>query len=118
MVSKTEKNRNRGGRPKGHPKTGGRKPGTPNKVTLEARLAASEIVDDPIVRANLLRKARKGLLHPSLIKLFWEQAHGKAKDQIELTGANGEPLGPRELVVRYLKPGDPVPEDSEPEEQT
>lgn len=42
---------------KGTPKTGGRRKGTPNKATAEAKTACAEIVDDPMYRASLVRRA-------------------------------------------------------------
>ena len=35
-----------GGKPKGSPKTGGRQPGTPNKVTKEFRETIKQLLDD------------------------------------------------------------------------
>jgi hypothetical protein len=49
-------------RPKGTPKTGGRRKGTPNKTTVQARTTAAEIVDDPVYLRNLLVRARAGTL--------------------------------------------------------
>ena len=61
----------------GHRKVGGRRLGTPNKVTLEAMEAAAEIVDDPIYRRNLLKRARAGDLPPALEMMLWAYAKGK-----------------------------------------
>jgi hypothetical protein len=46
MESKLDKPRKKGGKPKGSPKTGGRKAGTPNKATGAARLAFAAFVDN------------------------------------------------------------------------
>ena len=46
MESKLDKPRKKGGKPKGSPKTGGRKVGTPNKATGAARLAFAAFVDN------------------------------------------------------------------------
>jgi hypothetical protein len=73
-------------RKKGTPKTGGRKKGTPNKATVEAKIAASEIVDDPKYRKKLLTKARKGTLPPAVECMLWHYAKGKPKDSVELSG--------------------------------
>jgi hypothetical protein len=68
--------RRRPGRPKGHPKTGGRKAGTPNRVTLEARAAAAEIVDSPTYRRRLLARAKADKLGPMEVWL-WRYAKGE-----------------------------------------
>lgn len=81
--SKTEPSRNRPGRKKGTHKTGGRAKGTPNKVTVEAREACSLIVDDPIYRAKLLAKARKGALHPAVECMLWHYSKGKPVERHE-----------------------------------
>ena len=39
-------------------KTGGRRKGTPNKVTAEARAVCAAILDDPTYRTNLTARAR------------------------------------------------------------
>ena len=59
------------GRPKGHPKTGGRKPGTPNKSTAERQLKAErELAANsgtalaPLREAELELAAAKAGLHP------------------------------------------------------
>ena len=44
-------------RQKGSQKTGGRKKGTPNKTTAEAKVACAAIVDDPVYRSNLMSDA-------------------------------------------------------------
>jgi hypothetical protein len=45
----------RRGRPKGHPKTGGRKRGTPNKATLALREALRVALADPTGLADVAR---------------------------------------------------------------
>jgi hypothetical protein len=71
------------GRPKGTPKTGGRKRGTPNKITTEVREAAAEIVDSPAYRRNLIARAESGTLAPALECLLWYFAKGKPKEVVE-----------------------------------
>ena len=72
------------GRPKGAPKTGGRKQGTPNKVTVEVRQAAAEIVDNPQYRKNLLDRALKNELAPAIEAMLWAYAKGKPKEQVDV----------------------------------
>ena len=88
------------GRPKGLPKTGGRKPGVPNKLTVErqAQVAASGLTPldymlrvmrdeqaDDIRRADMA-KAAAPYVHPRLAST-------------ELTGKDGGPL--RVEVVKF-----------------
>jgi len=44
---------------------GGRRKGTPNKVTAEARAVCAVILDDPTYRTNLTARARAGTLAPA-----------------------------------------------------
>jgi hypothetical protein len=73
----TNRNSRRPGRPPGYPKTGGRKAGTRNKVTLEARAAAAEIVDDATYRRKLIARARNGELPSGTENMFWYYAKGR-----------------------------------------
>lgn len=84
--------RNPPGRPKGTPKTGGRKRGTPNKATVQIKEWAREFVEDAEGRAKLLEQYRAGQLNPTILTLVMHYAHGKPKEQVELTGADGGAL--------------------------
>jgi hypothetical protein len=71
------------GRQKGTPKTGGRRRGTLNKATREAKALCNAIVDDPRYLKNL--KARMidgdaGAMEP----IVWYYAKGKPKERVEL----------------------------------
>ncbi len=74
------------GRPKGSPKTGGRKKGTPNKVTTAAREAAALIVDDPTYREKLLAAAQARELPPAVETMLWHYAKGKPKETFDHSG--------------------------------
>ena len=52
---------NKGGRPKGLPKTGGRKPGTPNKIGAAPREYVAELISENKER---LREALKEIDNP------------------------------------------------------
>lgn len=46
---------------KGRGKTGGRKPGTPNKATLAVKAFAQSILEDPAYREKLKRRLMAGV---------------------------------------------------------
>lgn len=73
-------------------KRAGRPKGSKNKVTLEARAAASLIVDDPEYRDTLLAKARKGTLSPAMEALLWYYAHGKPTENVSISVGHEEAL--------------------------
>ena len=66
---------------------GGRPKGVRNKVTVEAKRACAEIVDDPAYRAGLVRRARAGKLAPAVETMLWYYAKGKPTDTVEHRGA-------------------------------
>jgi hypothetical protein len=78
----------------------GRKPGVPNRATIEVKEAARAFLADPDGQARLLEQYRRGKLHPSVLALFYHYAFGKPKDELELTGANGEPVSYRFIVSK------------------
>lgn len=61
----------------------GRPRGCRNKVTSEAKAAATLIVDDPIYREGLMRRARQGKLAPAIETLLWHYSKGRPKDAVE-----------------------------------
>jgi len=80
---------NRGGAPKGHPKSGGRQKGTPNKITAEVRAAATQLVDDPVYRRKLRTDMRARSIAPAMETMLWHYAKGKPVDRQEI-GSPGE----------------------------
>jgi len=66
-------------------KTGGRRKGTPNKVTTEAKAVCAAILDDPTYRTNLTARARAGTLAPAVEVMLWHYAFGKPKDSLDVT---------------------------------
>ena len=66
-------------------KTGGRRKGTPNKVTAEARAICAAILDDPTYRTNLTARARAGTLAPAVEAMLWHYAFGKPRESLEVT---------------------------------
>lgn len=75
--------RNKPGRKKGTPKTGGRTRGTPNKVTREAKALCNAIVDDP----NYLKALKERMIEGkagAMEPIAWYYAKGKPKERLEL----------------------------------
>ena len=66
------------GNPKGKPK------GVQNKVTIEAREAAGQIVDNPAYRMNLMDRAINGRLPPQVEVLLWHYAKGVPKQTLDI----------------------------------
>jgi hypothetical protein len=63
---------------------GGKPKGAVSKVTIEARAACAAIIDDPVYRANLARRARAGKLKPQTENLLWHYAKGVPKTEIDI----------------------------------
>lgn len=87
------------GKPKGLAKSGGRKKGTPNKVTKEikelAQLHAAAAIKE---LARLMIEAESETARVSAIKEILDRGYGKAPQAI--TGGDGEALFPK-LMVTY-----------------
>lgn len=66
--------------------TGGRPKGVRNKATIEAKRICSDLVDDPIYRANLQKRLRAGKLAPGMESMLWWYAKGKPKETAEIDG--------------------------------
>ncbi len=89
--------RNTAGLRRGGP---GRKPGVPNRATVEAKAACSAIIDDPRYRENLATRAREGKLAPAVECLIWHYSKGKPKETLEHLGGLAVEMSPAELVKR------------------
>ena len=68
-------------------KTGGRRKGTSNKVTAEAKAVCAAIVDNPTYRKKLVARAKAGELAPAIEAMLWHYAYGKPKELVEHSGA-------------------------------
>lgn len=73
-------------------KTGGRKPGTKNKIQSGVQEWALGVVEDPVYRAKLLERLHNGTLHTTLETMVWHYAYGRPVERHEVTGADGGPL--------------------------
>jgi hypothetical protein len=75
-----------------HPKKGertpgsGRKPGTPNRVTVAFHALVGQMVNDPLYQHKLRRDFRARRVHPTVEALVWAYHVGKPKTEIELSG--------------------------------
>ena len=64
---------------------GGRKVGSKNSVTNEARSFALEIVRSPEYRASLLQRVKSGTLAANIEAMLWAYAYGKPAERLEIT---------------------------------
>lgn len=73
-------------------KTGGRKKGTLNKATIESRDLCAKIVNDPVYRRMLTKRANAGTLAPGMEQMLWDRTYGKVSDKLQLGGPSGRPM--------------------------
>jgi hypothetical protein len=71
-------------RPKGTPKTGGRLKGTPNRVTLEVRELAQQLLSRPTYLEALEHRLDTAQLAPAVENQLWQYAFGKPKETLEV----------------------------------
>lgn len=71
------------GRSKGGGKTpgSGRKKGSLNKATVEAKEFLKGIIDSPDYRENFRERAAAGQLGPAMERYMWELLAGKPRDE-------------------------------------
>jgi len=87
----------------------GKKRGTANRVTIEAREAAALIVDDPAYRESLRARVIAGQA-PHMEPLLWTYAKGRPVDRVELGGPGAfEKLTDAELRDRMIVALDSLP---------
>jgi hypothetical protein len=70
-------------------KTGGRKAGTPNKVTTELGEACRQLVENHEYRTYFEHRLKVGQLPPALEAMVWHYAYGKPLERQELSAAKG-----------------------------
>lgn len=86
------------GRKPGSKKTGGRKKGTPNKVTVEIKEAAQQYTALAIERiVHLMDNAESEQVRLSAAKEIIDRGHGKAVQAVEHAGPGGAPIETKEL---------------------
>jgi hypothetical protein len=62
----------------------GRQVGSRNKRTLDGEAYARAIVEDPEVRAQLLKQAQQGILPYVLMQMFFAYAYGKPVEVVDV----------------------------------
>ncbi len=70
---------------------GGRKPGVPNRATLEIREAAKSLIEDPGYLRSLKTRLKSGRA-PHMETLLFHYAYGKPKETMEHSGLDGAPI--------------------------
>src|SRR3954462_2488947 len=96
-------------RPPGSAKIGGRRKGTPNRRTIEARLLCSNLVQDIDYQTRLRRDFIRRRVHPSIESMVWAYHLGKPKEQVEMTGKftmNQRLEAERQLIRSTLDPSE------------
>jgi hypothetical protein len=106
MVSKSVVKR-KVGKPKGSPKSGGRKKGTPNKITSEVKELAQRFGEEVIDQLHHIATNKKSSDGDKIaaIKELLNRGYGKAPAPIHLGGPDGAPLS---ITIDYFKS---LPED-------
>ena len=80
----------------------GRRPGTRNRVTIEAQLAAAQIVDDPDYRAALRQRMINGTAG-AMEPLMWFYAKGKPTNGTDTRAGQVSVLTNEELKARTVQ---------------
>jgi hypothetical protein len=76
------------GRPRGQPKFGGRRKGTPNKVTAAIRdLAAPYSAEAIAVFVSVMRRGETDATRMLAAREILDRAHGKSRQSVEVAGA-------------------------------
>ena len=88
------------GRPRGHPKTGGRKPGSKNKRTMEVMEALRPLVPKAKRKLKALMDAQDEKVAFSACMGVLSYVFGRPVDRKEIAGAGGAPLHPPEYSDR------------------
>lgn len=72
----------------------GRKPGTPNKISVAFRVLVQQMVEDPVYQHRLRADFKARRVHPTVESVIWAYHVGKPKQELELSGG-------LELTQRY-----------------
>jgi hypothetical protein len=81
------------GRPKGLPKYGGRKKGTPNKATADIKALALQYTPLSFkALAEIIEHGQSESARVSAIALLWDRAYGKAAQAVMVGGDAANPM--------------------------
>lgn len=80
------------GRPKGFPKSGGRRKGIKNKRTLEIGQACMAAAPEALKRLKMLMRCDDPNTARAACALVLAYAYGKPRERVEVTGSNNGPL--------------------------
>lgn len=83
---------NRVGRPKGHPKSGGRQKGTPNRASTELRDMAREYTEEAVKIIAKCMRDKDPDIRLRAVAMMLDRSHGKPSQAHNIGGPNGEPL--------------------------
>ena len=74
--------------PKGFRQPGsGRRPGQRNKISVEARQLARELVNNPVYQRRLRRDFERRKLHPTIEALVWQYHLGRPPQAVAVAGS-------------------------------
>ncbi len=90
-------------------KTGGRRKGTLNKTTLQAKEFCASIIDDPRYQENLRQRAIAATLSPAIETMLWAYARGVPRQTIAIEG--------KPFPMYVLAAGVPGMSPDEPDEE-
>jgi hypothetical protein len=89
---------------KPRPKNAGRKKGSENKATPEAKAIFAGILSSQAYVDNLKARFEAGKVHPTIEKMAWEYVHGKPKEILEVSGPDGGPVVTEVKMVIVPRP--------------
>lgn len=87
-------------------KRAGRPKGRENNATIEVReLAQGLTTGNSEYIAKLKERLKTGKAAPAVETMLWAYAHGKPKDQVELSGPDGGPVQIQTIARVIVKAG-------------
>lgn len=86
----------------GQPGYGGRPKGSPNRITVEVKALARNLLEDKLYMRKLKADLRKRKVHPQMESVLWAYAYGKPVERMEV-GRVGDfsKLSDEELMQQF-----------------